>query len=102
MDYIYYKQVKKGLTSKFAPTYQEKPAPPPSQAGEKAAPAWAGPKELGSPSRYSCNVCGYVYDPSQGDPDAGVKPGTLFESLPDGWKCPVCGNVKQRFTALPA
>lgn len=46
---------------------------------------------------YVCTVCGYVYDPAVGDPDAGVKPGTPFEKLPDGWVCPVCGAAKDQF-----
>ena len=27
----------------------------------------------------------------QGDPDAGIEPGTKFEDLPDDWVCPECG-----------
>jgi len=37
--------------------------------------------------KYKCLICGYIYDPEKGDPDSGVKPGTPFESLPDGWSC---------------
>ena len=33
--------------------------------------------------KYICTVCGYVYDPELGDPDAGVKPGTSFDDLPE-------------------
>jgi len=29
--------------------------------------------------KYVCTVCGYVYDPAQGDPDNGIDPGTAFE-----------------------
>jgi rubredoxin len=47
--------------------------------------------------KYVCSVCGYTYDPAVGDPDAGVKPGTAFESLPDDWVCPVCGASKDQF-----
>jgi len=111
MDYIYYRLVKKGLTSKLAATYQEKKED--EGAGFRALEASAEasvprrplsltvPGALAPPPRYRCNVCGYVYDPSQGDPDSGVKPGTPFDSLPDGWKCPVCGASAARFTALP-
>jgi rubredoxin len=48
-------------------------------------------------ARYVCQVCGYVYDPAQGDPDNGVAPGTPFEKLPDSWECPVCGASKADF-----
>lgn len=40
--------------------------------------------------KYVCPLCGYIYDPDEGDLDEGIKPGTLFEELPDGWCCPVC------------
>ncbi|MGB2929468.1 MAG: rubredoxin [Desulfobacterales bacterium] len=47
--------------------------------------------------KYVCTVCGYVYDPEQGDPDNGVNPGTKWEDVPDGWECPVCGASKDDF-----
>ena len=47
--------------------------------------------------KYVCTVCGYVYDPEVGDPDAGIAPGTAFEDLPDVFVCPVCGVGKDMF-----
>jgi len=47
--------------------------------------------------KYVCKVCGYIYDPAIGDPDAAIEPGTTFESLPDLWICPVCGADKTQF-----
>jgi rubredoxin len=47
--------------------------------------------------RYVCTICGYVYDPEQGDPDNGVAPGTKWEDVPDSWECPVCGAPKDDF-----
>ncbi len=47
--------------------------------------------------KYRCAVCGYVYDPAQGDPNAGVEPGTPFDQLPDDWVCPICGADKDQF-----
>ena len=47
--------------------------------------------------KYVCTVCGYVYDPAEGDPDGGIAPGTPFEKLPDDWVCPVCGASKDEF-----
>ena len=46
---------------------------------------------------YICTVCGYVYDPAQGDPDSGVAAGTSFEDIQDDWVCPVCGADKDQF-----
>lgn len=43
--------------------------------------------------KYVCQVCGYIYDPSQnGD--------VAFEDLPDSWVCPDCGVGKDQFEAL--
>lgn len=48
--------------------------------------------------KYVCDKCGYVYDPAQGDPDAGIKPGTPFANLPKDWACPLCGAGKEEFS----
>jgi len=48
--------------------------------------------------KYVCDVCGYVYDPEQGDPDNGIEPGVAFENLPDDWVCPLCGAEKSDFS----
>jgi len=50
--------------------------------------------------KYVCKVCGYIYDPSAGDPDNGVKAGTSFENVPADWVCPVCGAPKEDFEAV--
>jgi rubredoxin len=47
--------------------------------------------------KYVCSVCGYVYDPKDGDPDNGIKAGTSFKDLPGDWTCPVCGAAKDLF-----
>jgi flavin reductase (DIM6/NTAB) family NADH-FMN oxidoreductase RutF/rubredoxin len=87
MTYAYYHTVLKGKTGKNAPTYggaAVAPSPPPS------------PKD-GTMKKYVCQVCGYVYDPAQGDADSGVAAGTPFEQLPGNWVCPVCGAGKDQF-----
>ena len=48
--------------------------------------------------KYVCNVCGYIYDPDEGDPDADIAPGTSFDDLPEDWVCPVCGAPKEEFS----
>ena len=47
--------------------------------------------------KYICTLCGYVYDPAEGDPDNDIPPGTAFEDLPDDWTCPPCGASKDEF-----
>jgi flavin reductase (DIM6/NTAB) family NADH-FMN oxidoreductase RutF/rubredoxin len=81
LTYDYYKNIKKGKAPKNAPTFvKEEPKP----KAEKAP-------------KYVCSICGYVYDPEQGDPDANIKPGTPFADLPDDWVCPICGADKTKF-----
>ncbi len=50
--------------------------------------------------RYKCDICGYVYDPDQGDDAEGIPPGTAFEDLPDDYECPVCGAGKDEFSEI--
>lgn len=77
----------KGRAPKNAPTYRQP---------EK--PVAASEKGESSMQRYVCSVCGYIYDPAEGDPENGVAPGTAFEDLPDDWVCPVCGASKDEFS----
>ncbi len=80
MTYAYYHLVKRGKSPKAAPTYI-KPVE----------------KEELFMEKYTCTLCGYVYDPKDGDPDNGVKPGTPWEQVPEDWVCPVCGADKSAF-----
>ncbi len=82
MTYAYYQQVKRGTTPKTAPSYIEKKG------------------ETQKTVKYQCTVCGYIYDPSIGDPDGGIKPGTSFEDIPNSWVCPICGAGKDQFIKL--
>lgn len=50
--------------------------------------------------KYQCDVCGYIYDPENGDPDNGIEPGTPFEELPDSWVCPLCLVGKDSFSEV--
>ena len=47
--------------------------------------------------KYVCVVCGYIYDPEQGDPENDIEPGTAFEDLPEDWLCPLCGVGTDEF-----
>jgi rubredoxin len=46
---------------------------------------------------YKCSVCGYIYDPEQGDPTSGIEPGIEFSDLPADYSCPLCGAGKDDF-----
>ncbi len=47
--------------------------------------------------RYKCVICGYIYDPEQGDVSGGIEPGVAFINLPVDYICPLCGANKDEF-----
>lgn len=47
--------------------------------------------------KYSCTVCGFVYDEAEGYTDDGIAPGTKWADVPSDWLCPVCGASKSEF-----
>ncbi len=49
---------------------------------------------------YKCIVCGWVYNPEEGDESGGIPPGTAFEDLPSDWVCPVCGATSDEFQEI--
>ena len=46
---------------------------------------------------YVCTLCGYEYDPKNGDPENGIPEGTDFEDLAEDFECPLCGAAKDEF-----
>lgn len=44
-----------------------------------------------------CTLCNYILEEEKGLLDAGIKPGTKFEDLPDNWACPDCAATKEFF-----
>lgn len=89
LTYEYYRNVKKGMAPKNAPTYIKKEVTEEKVIEDK-------PKTASD--KYDCDLCGYEYDPEEGDPENGILPGTPFEDLPDDWTCPVCGVGKEDFS----
>jgi rubredoxin len=49
---------------------------------------------------YQCGICGYIYEPANGDPGANIPAKTAFADLPGDWVCPICGAGKEQFTAV--
>lgn len=49
---------------------------------------------------YICQLCGYEYNPKNGDPDNGIEPSTDFEDLDEDWVCPLCGASKEDFECV--
>jgi flavin reductase (DIM6/NTAB) family NADH-FMN oxidoreductase RutF/rubredoxin len=83
LTYAYYHQVKKGKSPKTAPTYQED-----------------SNNETEVIDKYRCQICGYIYNPQEGDPDSGIEAGTKFEDLPHDWLSPICGASKKQFQKI--
>ena len=76
ITYTYYRQVKKGVAPKNAPTYIDKSK-------------YAAQQSVTPEKKYKCSACGYIYD------DATEK--IRFSDLPANWICPVCGSEKSEF-----
>jgi len=47
--------------------------------------------------KYKCKICGYIYNPEDGDASAGIEPGIDFNDLPSDYSCPVCGAGKEEY-----
>ena len=89
LTYAYYRDVIKGLSPENAPTYTDK-----SKLAEIEI------KTESELKKFKCLVCGYMYDPDQGDPTKDIPPGAAFEDLPDDWRCPICGVGKEEFKSI--
>jgi len=76
MTYSYYRQTRKGVAPKNAPTYIDKSKPEP----KLQATAF---------KKYECTACGYIYDEAI--------EGKKFIDLPSDWVCPICGTSKEDF-----
>ena len=48
-------------------------------------------------AQYRCTICGYVYDTETGEERRDLAPGTAWEDVPDDFKCPLCGAVRNMF-----
>lgn len=92
LTYAYYREVIKGISPENSPTFT-------GDILEKTV--FSEPKDDNSGKhQYQCKICGYIYDPKEGDPHSGIPPGTAFEDIPDDWECPVCGVSKKDFVKL--
>jgi len=57
-------------------------------------------RDVNGMARWACSVCDYEYNEEAGDPAAGIPPGTRFEDLPAGWRCPGCRVGKEAFVRV--
>lgn len=49
---------------------------------------------------YMCVICGFVYEQGKGIPEQGIPAGTVWEDIPETWKCPDCGATKDEFEMI--
>ena len=98
LTYQYYREKYKMYSPKNSPTYIEKSKLEEDvksviieeKSGETDVTYFDGQK-------YICAICGFVYDPDEGDPTMGIAPGTPFEQLPEDYRCPICNAGKEYF-----
>jgi flavin reductase (DIM6/NTAB) family NADH-FMN oxidoreductase RutF/rubredoxin len=102
LTYAYYHTKYKMRSPKNAPTYID-----PDKLGDEPEPEIAAevtaeeePVLDGGDGIYSCNICGFQYDPEEGDPSMGIAPGTPFEELPEDYRCPICNADKDFFSKV--
>ena len=83
------------LLTKALDTGEKAPAPPMVKMKRNVPKPPRQPRKLGV-----CLGCGNEYDPTVGDPENEVKPGTAFKDLPEGWVCPHCGEGVTAFIEI--
>lgn len=96
LTYQYYREKYKMYSPKNSPTYIEK-----SKLEEEIPPVSEPEHEhVFDGESYVCVICGFTYNPEEGDPSMGIPPGTRFEDLPDDYKCPICNASKDYFKVV--
>ncbi len=91
LTYAHYRDVKKGLAPKNAPTYIDKD----KLKSEKSKIKKEEKENFGT--NFICPICAYVYEPDKGDKTQGIAPETAFSDLPEDWVCPICAAAKSEF-----
>lgn len=111
LTYRHYREKYKMLAPKNAPTYVDKETLDKEQAideeqtiekekEEKNDSNITEPDSADGADIYVCQICGFQYDPEEGDPAMGIPPGTPFEDLPEDYKCPICNAGKDYFSKV--
>ncbi len=73
----------------------------PAGSADDAAAA-APPLSTRRGDRFRCGDCLTEYDPAEGDPEAGIDPGTPCDALPDSFTCYLCSAGPARFVPVAA
>jgi flavin reductase (DIM6/NTAB) family NADH-FMN oxidoreductase RutF/rubredoxin len=97
LTYQYYREKYKMFSPKNSPTYIEKSKLDAETSATSVTVEEPEHEHIFDGENYICQICGYTYNPEEGDPTIGIPPGTPFEKLPDDYKCPVCNASKEYF-----
>ncbi len=99
LTYKHYREKYKMLSPKNSPTYIEKSVLDAEVSAISAEEKEQEPEHehVFDGESYVCVICGFTYDPEEGDPSMGIPPGTRFEDLPEDYKCPICNASKEYF-----
>ena len=101
LTYKHYREKYKMLSPKNSPTYIEKSvldAEATVTLSEEKEPEHDHEHEyIFDGQSWVCVICGFTYNPEEGDPSMGIPPGTPFEDLPEDYKCPICNASKEYF-----
>ncbi len=102
LTYDYYREKYRMFSPKNAPTYVDREKLEQESVPEKKKKSEEPLEDEHEIIRdengvYICLICGFRYDPEEGDPTMGIPPGTPFEDLPEDYKCPICNAGKEYF-----
>ncbi len=99
LTYQYYREKYKMYSPKNSPTYIEKSALDAEieVTAEKTINEEPEHEHIFDGQSWVCVICGFTYNPEEGDPSMGIPPGTPFEDLPEDYKCPICNADKEYF-----
>jgi len=78
LTYAYYRQVRKGIAPKNAPTYIK------HNTIEEVS-------SIQDFKKHRCQVCGYIFEDTENQ---------TFEDLPADWICPICSAEKDHFVVI--
>ena len=100
LTYDYYREKYNMMAPKNAPTFIEKEKLENESVPETVIETGSVPDEKSAEvdsDSYICAICGFQYNPEEGDPSMGIPPGTSFDDLPEDYKCPLCNAGKEYF-----
>lgn len=95
LTYKHYREKYKMFSPKNSPTYIEATAI--EKEIQEEINTEEGHEHIFDGESYVCIICGFTYNPEDGDPTMGIEPGTPFSDLPEDYKCPICNAGKEYF-----